>query len=159
MQDKILNPDGSKAYQRGGDEEDRVDIYKRWHRLAGDKLYMTDVDSIEWKFGPDGSPVPVSVVELTRVDSSDVSSSYLDSILDRFYTRDMQGKASLCVAHRLGVPAYLVLFSSDLESFWVHQLQSVWLGKKTGPETVGRVWQRLTKDGYIAGLHRMRSRG
>jgi len=119
MNKKTLK-DGQKAYQRS-DKENRVQPYLDWHRnLKG--LYMLDVDSIEWRFKK-GIMTPVAVIEITRVDNDKiVTRKYLDAIIERFFKRDMQGKATLHVANALSCPAFITLFKEDCSMFYVYNL-------------------------------------
>ena len=151
MQDKIFTPGGNKDYQRGGDKADRSRGFKDWHFHAGDgmgkdgsniPLYMIDLDCIEFGYR-DGRPVPLAILELTRVDSADmVNDTYLNNIMDRVYARDAQGDVVLSLARMLGVAAYYVLHSLDLESYWVHTLDGDWIGKAADAEEVRKHTKR-----------------
>ncbi|NJK62069.1 MAG: hypothetical protein HC921_04715 [Synechococcaceae cyanobacterium SM2_3_1] len=112
---------GVKAYQRQ-DQEWRSKPYSDWHRTLDRRLLMTDVDFIEWRYRQ-GELVAVAVIEVTRVDrGKTVNSAYLQAIIARFETRDMQAKAARKVATALGVSAYIVLFREDCSQFWVYNL-------------------------------------
>ncbi len=119
--EKKLTYSGAKAHQRG-DIENRILPYSLWHRTLDRSLLMLDVDFIEWRFR-DGDPVPVGVMEVTRVDSGkDVNENYLNSILQRYDIRDLQGKVARKVAEALRTRAYIVLFRENCSEFWVYDL-------------------------------------
>ena len=114
---------GLKGTQRA-DNEDRTTGYCDWRRSVGHHCYISDVDAVEWRLGPDGL-FPVAVIELTRVDGNmPLPQSYLDAILDRFEKRDFQGRCAKEVARRLGVECFIVAFRWDLSEFWVYNLTS-----------------------------------
>jgi len=119
--DKKLTDSGAKAYQRS-DTEWRLKPYSDWHRTLDKRLLMLDIDFIEWRF-KDGKLIPVGVMEITRVDQDkDVTTRYLDSIIDRFTKRDLQARTVKMVAEALNTKAYIVLFRVDCTNFWVYNL-------------------------------------
>lgn len=120
MLEKKLNSDGTKAYQRGDDREDRSLIYRNWHRTLKEFI-MFDVDTIEWRYR-NNELIPVAIIELTRTDSENVGEKYLQAILDRFNIRDKQGEMIRKVADALKVNAYITLFNQQLSKFWVYNL-------------------------------------
>ena len=123
---------GSKAYQRS-DTEWRIKPYSDWHRTLDRRLLMLDVDFIEWRYRG-GELVAVGVMEVTRVDKDkEAHHGYLKAIVDRFDTRDLQGRAARKVAEALKTKAYIVLFREDCSEFWVYNLtdKGSWLYFKT----------------------------
>lgn len=133
---KKTTADGSKAYQRGADKEDRSLIYRNWRREVGKTekngryrktCYTSDLDQIEYVFHKD-VPYPVAVFELTRYDHDEYDgpahswAKYRQSILDRFFLRDAQGKFVIKIAELLGCDAYIILFRKDLEAFWIFDM-------------------------------------
>ncbi|HEX3643381.1 MAG TPA: hypothetical protein VHV10_19010 [Ktedonobacteraceae bacterium] len=119
--EKRLTSSGAKAHQRR-DIENRILPYSLWHRTLDRSLLMLDVDFIKWRFR-DGELVPVGVMEVTRVDSGkDVNENYLNSILQRYDIRDLQGKIARKVAEALKTRAYIVLFRENCSEFWVYDL-------------------------------------
>src|SRR5436305_5021451 len=121
--EKKLTDSGAKAHQRE-DTENRILPYSRWHRTLDISLLMLDVDFIEWRMR-NGEPVPVGVMEVTRVDKGkEVNESYLASILRRYEVRDLQGKVARKVAEMLKTRAFVVLFREDCSEFWVYNLSA-----------------------------------
>jgi hypothetical protein len=120
--EKIYTDNGTKAYQRGSDYEDRSKAYKDWHRTLDRSLIMLDIDSIEYRF-KDGVLTPVGVFEITRTDDDSISINYLQAIKDRFFKRDsIQALSALTVALALKTKAYITLYSKSTENFWVYCL-------------------------------------
>ena len=119
--EKKLTCSGAKAHQRG-DTENRILPYSLWHRTLDRSLLMLDVDFIEWRF-QNGELIAVGVMEVTRVDSAkDVNENYLNSILRRYDSRDLQGNVARKVAEALKTRAYIVLFRENCSEFWVYDL-------------------------------------
>ncbi len=119
--EKKFTESGAKAHQRK-DTENRVLPYSLWHRTLDSSLIMLDVDFIEWRFRR-GELVPVGVMEVTRADNGiTVSENYLDSMLQRYNVRDLQGKIARKVAQKMGTKAFIVLFREDCSEFWVYNL-------------------------------------
>lgn len=142
MIEKKITDSGAKAHQRE-DNENRAEIYMRWHRELSNKLLMTDVDSIEWRYRND-ELVPVAIIELTRVDNDLPNpENYLQGILDRFEKRDTQATAVKKVAAALNVPAYITLFHKELNKFWVYSL------------TRKKVWKDFSKEEYVKFLENL----
>lgn len=140
--DKQLTDSGAKAQQRT-DNEDRAKVYRDWHRKLRADLSMSDVDTIEWR-RRDGALMPVAVIELTRTDDElKNEAGYLQAILDRFESRDMQAETTIKVATALNVPAYITLFHIGLEKFWVYSL------------TRQKKWKFFTKAEYIKFLENL----
>ena len=118
---KKLTRSGAKAQQRE-DTENRILPYSMWHRTLDKSLLMLDIDFIEWRFRG-GEPVPVGVMEVTRVDKGkEVNENYLASILRRYDVRDVQGRVARKVAEMLKTRAFVVLFREDCSEFWVYDL-------------------------------------
>jgi hypothetical protein len=119
--EKKLTGSGAKAYQRM-DTENRIKPYSDWHRTLDRRLYMADVDFIEWRYR-NNDLVAVGVMEVTRVDlAKEVNQGYLDSIVQRFEQRDLQARVARKVAEALQTKAYIVLFREDCSEFWVYNL-------------------------------------
>ncbi len=137
--EKTYTKNGTKAYQRGNDIEDRGKDYKNWHRTLDKSLLMLDIDSIEYRF-KNGIFTPVGVFEITRVDlESDVPESYLQAIKYRFFKRDsIQARSALTVACSLKTKAYIVLYRKNLKDFWVYCLSN----------GVNDNWKHYTKEEY-----------
>lgn len=130
--------------KRRSDSEDRLKDYRGWRWGAGGReLLVTDLDQIEYAF-VDGEPIPVAVLELSRVDGDvKVPPSYLRAVLDRFQKRDAQGKVSCHLASRLGCKCWIVLFRYDLSEFWVFNLSD------------SRGWWNLSQPVYERWLERL----
>ncbi|PKN12747.1 MAG: hypothetical protein CVU69_05130 [Deltaproteobacteria bacterium HGW-Deltaproteobacteria-4] len=120
--EKIINDQGSKSVQRSDKGHvDRSENYLKWHREQGRELYMQDIDCIEYKF-INGEVVPLSVNEITMVESGiAVTTNYLNAIVDRF-NRDAQYKVITSIAKILGVEARVVLYREDCTEFWLYNL-------------------------------------
>lgn len=119
--EKKTTDSGAKAHQRA-DSEWRAKPYSDWHRTLGKSLMMMDVDYIEWRFRG-GELMPVGVMEVTRVDGGKaVSQGYLDAIVRRYESRDLQARATRKVAEALDVKAYIVLFRINCREFWIYNL-------------------------------------
>jgi len=122
----------SKGRQRV-DTEDRAAPFRDWRRSLGRPYYVCDIDQVEWRM-IDGRPVPVAVMELTRVDGNvAIPATYLEAILTRFTKRDGQGAATKAFAELMGVKAWIVLFRWDMSELWLYNL------------TDGRGWWRRDK--------------
>lgn len=133
--EKLLTANGTKAQQRP-DDEYRIKPYLQWHRSLGNGMYMLDVDCIEWRFR-NGKLVAVGVLEVTRRDGDlPVRAAYLEKIVQRFNSRDMQGKAARMVAEALNTNAYIVLFRYNCQEFFVYNLSD------PGP------WQRFNDEQF-----------
>jgi len=106
------------------DREDRASEYKQWHRdMPNSKCYAWDVDFIEWRYR-EGKPIPVALTELTRADNGIiVDSSYLETIIWRYFVRDKQGEITKYLADKLGIPAYIILFRQCCTEFWVYDME------------------------------------
>jgi hypothetical protein len=119
-----LTEDGGKDHQRD-DWEDRAKEYREWHyRELSRKCYAWDVDLIEWR-EKDGRLVPKAVCELTRMDFAlygETLARYQAAILERMNGRDAQATTARMVANSLGVGLYIVLFTRDLEHFYVYNV-------------------------------------
>lgn len=116
-------------------DEDRTREYFDWHLTLGSKMWMLDVDSIEWRAGAYG-PKPVAVIEVTRVDREEIDDTYFQAIVDRYNKKDLQGQATRHVATALGVQPYLCVFRKDLSEFWVHNLST------------GKTWVKFSQQEY-----------
>ena len=129
---RVSSATGSKIRQRD-DEENRALTYSKWRydistTPAGAKLYCIDVDFIEWGF--DSNVLyPAAVMEVTRCDmGKHIGEQYLESILNRFNSRDLQGRAARYVAKALSaqsgreICAFINLFREDASEFWVYNL-------------------------------------
>ena len=118
------------------DQEDRTLDYRIWRWNIDGPYYSADCDQIEWRI-KDGEYVPAAVLELTRVDGypPDPPPAYFNAILKR-YEKDAQGYATVYVAERLGVQAFIVAFSRELDRFWVYNLSAK------------RGWWNLCQDEY-----------
>jgi len=142
---KLLTADGSKALQRL-DTEDRTTGYRLWRREIGKTVkdgrkrrtpYTSDLDQIEYIF-VDDVPVPVGILELTRfdMDENDMPSTswmkYRNSVWERFFLRDAQGRFITMIAKALNCQAWIVLFRHDLQSFWLFNMldqEASWIHK------------------------------
>ena len=132
--EKKLTENGTKARQRE-DTEDRSLPYRDWRRTAGSTkvgarrstCYTTDVDQVEFVIVKN-EVHPVAVIDITRFDDDEYTkkpeswAKYRQAVLDRYFFRDSQGQFMRCVANKMGVPAYLVLFRKDVKSFWVFEM-------------------------------------
>jgi hypothetical protein len=106
------------------DSEDRTIEYRAWRHTLGNGLYAADIDQVEWRVR-DGVPVPVAVLELSRVDGNvRVPPAYLEAVVDRMTRRDGQASAVTHFASLLGVKAWVVLFRWDLTEYWVYNLST-----------------------------------
>jgi len=110
--------------------------YRTWRRGFGNKLYASDIDQIEWRI-VDGIPVPVALIEMTRVTGTKrVPVAYLESVLKRYTVRDPKSQLTINAAAHMGIDAYLVIYRENLEDFWVYNL------------TWGGAWQAKTQQQY-----------
>ena len=102
--------------------DDRTREYREWRYGLGSKMYVLDVDQIEWRKTRFGGIAPVGLLELKRFDTDGpVRASMLADVLDPLEER-FQGEACRRVAAALGVPAWLVVYRHDLTGFWVYNL-------------------------------------
>lgn len=139
---RIETEAGTKARQRT-DKEDRTLVYRDWRREAVSKgkrrstCYTSDLDQIEYIIHKD-EVYPVAVLELTRYDMEETDMAahswgkYRQSILERYFVRDAQGKFVQKMSALLNVPAYIVLFQKNLTSFWLFDLndqKALWIHK------------------------------
>ena len=102
---------------------DNSEAYKSWHRTLDRHLYLTDVDSIEWRMH-NGILTPVAVIELTTFADDGIGQEKRDAVRDRFDRKTMQGAATRAVASALKVPALVVLHKKDLSRFAVWDMGS-----------------------------------
>ena len=132
--------DGSIDYSNGR-QEDRMFPYSLWHRHElGSKECVQDLDQVEYRFDKEGNIIPVTILEVTRMDvgweNRDPNETYLKNIEHRFFNRDAQARAIQHLARMLRVKAWIVLFRGDLQAFWVFDIRA------RGP------WHRLTDAQY-----------
>ena len=133
---------GAKARQRD-DDEDRSLVYRDWRREVVGKgkkrstCYTCDLDQVEYVIVKQEIH-PVAIIELTRYDQDEYAGSsqswakYRSAVLDRYFFRDSQGRFVKKMAELIGVPAYLVLFRKDVESFWIFDMcckDALWVKK------------------------------
>ena len=159
--DKKTTKSGAKARQRD-DKEDRTIAYRDFRREVGKVIkdgrkrntcYVSDLDQIEYIF-VDNIPVPLAIFEITRYDFDESElaphswAKYRTSILDRYFTRDAQGKFIVSIAENLDCAAYIVLFRYDTESFWVFDLLNN-----------NHFWKHFNKDEYTQWLIDLRAEG
>jgi len=132
---KKYNKQGQKAYQRA-DREDRSLVYRDWLRTIPTDGFFMDLDMIKFKTIND-HPTPVAITELTRCDKERVGQSYLQAIIDRWYSRDRQADVIKRLAILLEVPAYLVCFHKDMQWLWVWSFRKEEWREFTGDEWAG----------------------
>ena len=90
--EKKLNTDGRKSWQRE-DSVDRSLPYKKYLIANNKDGFFLDVDCIKWKT-VNGVLKPFVITELTACNGEAVvSQAYLDSIISRVFSRDIQGAA------------------------------------------------------------------
>lgn len=158
----IKTESGTKARQRD-DTEDRSLVYRDWRRESVGKgkkrstCYTSDLDQVEYVIHKD-EVYPVAIIELTRYDMEETDmaphswAKYRQSILDRYFIRDAQGKFIKKLSNLIGVPAYIVLFQKNLTSFWlfdVNDTQALWIHKT--PEEY-REWLASLKTAKVKDL-------
>ncbi len=97
--------------------------YKAWHRTLDRTLYMSDVDTIEWRF-VGGRLVPVAVIELTTFSDDGIGEEKRSAVRDRFDRKTLQGQTTRAVARQLGVPALVFLHKADLSRFSVWDMEA-----------------------------------
>lgn len=102
---------------------DNSETYKSWHRTLDRHLYLTDVDSIEWRMA-NGILTPVGLIELTTFSDDSIDQDKRDAVRDRFDRKTMQGAATRAVAVALRIPALVVLHKKDLSQFAVWDMAS-----------------------------------
>lgn len=105
--------------------EDRSLDYRDWRRTFKSSSYVMDMDQVEYRI-VDGEFIPVAVIELTREDHPPVRSAVAlqTAVLHRISEENIQAKALVSMAERLGVNAFLVLFVADLSEFHVYNLST-----------------------------------
>jgi hypothetical protein len=121
---KHLTDVGSKGMQRT-DKEDREIAFREWHMSLGRQYTSINVDDLEYRIVGDGDDDIIfkAVLEITRVDHDDViNDNYLQAILDRYETRDAQGRVIRRVAKLLGVKVWIVLWRYSLQEFCLYNL-------------------------------------
>lgn len=134
MQEKKLNEQGQKDFQRTGDLEDRSLVYRNWIRTIRTDGMFIDIDFIKWRY-TDGTPTPVAITDITRCDSETVSEKYLDAITNRLFVRDKQGQFLEKLGELLKIPVYLVLFQKDLLWIYAYSFRK-------------RAWRKFTKESW-----------
>ncbi len=112
----------------------KVDKYKAWHLTLPDRLYMQDIDSIEYRF-KQGRRVPVAVIETTEIAEGAKPERYLPEVGK---ARKGQAAVAVQVAQGLKVPAYYVAYAHDMETFWVVTLRAK-----------VRRWHEMTRERYV----------
>jgi hypothetical protein len=136
--------------------------YHKWRRTRGHRLYVADVDQIEWRDpteGPmKGKPLPAAVVELTAPKAKGYPGpgwkphhNYLAAILHR-YRRDGPhgcGYRLAYVAGQLRVPGYILLH--DREDPPQHLYRYQWCAPPEAAPPSG-LWTWLTLDQHEAWL-------
>jgi len=140
--EKKKTASGAKARQRP-DTEDRSLVYRDWRREVVGKgkgrstCYTSDIDQIEYVI-VNNQVVPTVLLELTRYDFDEYDGpsqnweKYLAAILDRYFLRDAQGIFVKAVSQKMDIPAFIVLFRNDMESFWlfdVNDKDALWVHK------------------------------
>lgn len=123
--------------------DDRALPYRvwRWDNTI-DKQWVMDIDQIEFIYDK-GEIKPVGIIETTYVDDDSVTHLYLDKITER-YSKDAQGSVVKFVANAIGCKAFIVLFTKDLQRFYVYNL------------TDSRGWWELTEERYKEWLTKLR---
>lgn len=138
---KIINPNGVKAFQRGGDNEDRELPYKKWLRSFKMDGFFSDIDMFKWK-KVDGKLNIVAITDLTLTEKEEVSQHYLDSISYRIFIRDSQGENLLRAGELLNAPVFLVLFPKSVSWLWVLNLKN-------------KQWTLYTPEAWQQFLHKL----
>tara|TARA_Y100000310_G_C20692943_1_gene823544 strand:+ start:1756 stop:2229 length:474 start_codon:yes stop_codon:yes gene_type:complete len=145
----------AKGHQRD-DWEQRDRAYQEWrHGKGSAALCAQDLDCVEYRY-MGGHPIPVAVLELTRIDSLKATldgqqvisippQTYFDRIIER-YGRG-QGKAVMAMAQRLNCCAYIVGYTEDLSIFHVFNLHRPHFG-----------WKRWSQDQYWDWIKGLRPR-
>ena len=141
---KKVNEYGTKCRQRE-DTEDRLIDYRNW-KYKQKYLWTTDLDQIEWT-KENGEDVPVAILEMTRIDNdySIPPNSYFDSIVQRMFTRDTQGRKAVILANKLNVPAFIVAYLKNMTYFIMYDMK-----KRDG-------WKVLNEDEYIDWHYKIRN--
>lgn len=101
------------------DREDRIYDYEQWRRRTNDKYPSINIDSIEFRV-IDGYLKIVGVLELTRFDMPITLRGL--KMAWRRVNNTRHGSVLRTVAEGLGVDAYLVAFSKELNEFQVCRL-------------------------------------
>jgi len=111
---------GAKAVQLS-QKEDRTWRYRtKLRETPSCGLYCWDVDLVHVVF-IDDKPVPVLITELTKAEPGKViTTRYRNAVLKRWYERDAQARFTNMVAKLLGVRAYLVLFTDELQDVHIY---------------------------------------
>ena len=155
--EKKLTDGGGKAMQRTGDTEDRSLPYRSFRREVckkGSKKetpYTCDIDQVEYIISKD-QVYPVALIDITRYDQDEYAgkpeswSKYRAAVLDRYFFRDNQGNFMRTIANMLKIPAYLVLFRKDVQSFWVFEMT-----RKDAD------WVRMDQEEYMNFLKKLRT--
>lgn len=138
-------------------DSDRLEAYRKWRYGLGDKLFATDVDQVEWRIDEQGDCVPVAILELTRITTSDDEKAYLamhgnyprlgDAYFEAIHARkerDHELERQIRLATLMRLPTFIVAYRDDLSEFYV---QRVW------PDPTD--FRRASQGGYrqwLAGL-------
>lgn len=120
---KKLQSNGRKAWYMGDSVEDRTVPYKKYEITRDIDGFCMDIDQIKWRY-IGGKYVPFAIIELTSTGSdSRVSESYLKAIEKRIWITDRQAVVIETLAKLLNVPAYWVLFPTDMSWIYAYSLQ------------------------------------
>lgn len=147
MQEVKRNKFGIKGRQIYGAEDRSCDYrdYRRSIAIGGDRhstAYTSDIDQIEYII-IDDEVYPVALLELTRYDFDEKTrhiqrwNAYKKAIVNRYFSRDAQGKFITKISSLMDIPAFIVLYRNDLESFWLFNLNNPDGG-----------WSHKNKSGY-----------
>lgn len=103
--------------------------YSRWHRTIGDAFYMIDLDCVEWR----GERGVVALIEITRFIPNDGV-----EICDVLTRKETEIKILDELQRKTRAPAYLVLYTPTLSTFWIFQIKD---GKP-------KFWRAKDNEGY-----------
>jgi hypothetical protein len=102
--------------------------YSVWHRSLGDRYYAIDVDLVEYRIGR-------GIVALFGITGNLNDEEHLKNSLPMIFSRsDMEFKVLKELALGVGVPAYFVVHTIDMNLFYVYTLNSQQFQKFNGEQ-------------------------
>lgn len=106
--------DGIKQEKQG--TRISASAYSQWHRTLGDGCFGVDLDWVEWRTGR-------GIVALIDVTGNLEDEKHISNSKEIIWERTkLQREILETVSKALGVPAYFVIHTKDLQLFHVHNL-------------------------------------
>lgn len=99
--------------------------YNAWRRGLGNQCYTTDIDFIEYRFNPEtpNQPNPVAIIEVTG--NLNDEEHIMKSKKYVWFREKNKLKIMKELSQKLGIPAYYVMHTKELNLFHVHNLKDL----------------------------------